>query len=124
MADRADRRRRIFALGAATAGAVTDVGYLRLIAEQDTGSSARVTFVATFIAVMTALAIIGAIAIGRRRRMAEMALLASAVGFAAVGFVGLWSIGAPLILAALFAAMAVPGVAIRLGPAQRSPPRS
>ncbi len=95
MADRADRRRRIFALGAATAGAVTDVGYLRLIAEQDTGSSARVTFVATFIAVMTALAIIGAIAIGRRRRMAEMALLASAVGFAAVGFVGLWSIGAP-----------------------------
>ncbi len=110
MADRADRRRRIFALGAATAGAVTDVGYLRLIAEQDTGSSARVSFVATFIAGMTLLALFGALSVDRQPRAAEVALLAAAMGFAAIGFISLFSIGFVLILAAVFAGLAIPFV--------------
>ena len=107
MTDRADRVRRSFAFGAALAGAVDDVVYLRLIADQGTGRSARVEFFATFVAVMTGLAVIGWVSIGRRKELADAALLAAASGFVAAGFIGLWSIGLLLIVAAVMAAMAI-----------------
>ena len=107
MAGREDRVRRIFAFGAALAGAVDDVVYLRLLADQGSASSARVEFFSTFVAVMTALAVIGWATIGRRQRWSDAALLAAASGFAAAGFIGLWSIGLLLIVAAVLAAMAL-----------------
>ena len=114
-ADRATRRRRMCAITAATAGAVTDFGYLRLIADQGSGSSARVAFVAAFIAGMTGLAIVGAIVLDRRPPVAQSALLAAAAGLAAIGFISLFSIGTALLLAALLAGLAIPfvGVPIR-----------
>ena len=106
-AERRLRFKRALAVGAAVAGAVTEVGYLRLIGEQGTGSSARVTFFATFVGVMTFLAVIGAVAMFRRPPVAAAALVASAAGFLASGFLGLMSIGMVLILAGGFAVMAI-----------------
>jgi hypothetical protein len=110
--DRAAGRRRILALGAVTAGIVTDIGYLRLIADQGTGPSTRVTFVAAFIAGMTVLALVGAIQLERRRDVAQAALLAAATGFAAIGFISLFSIGVALLLGAILAGLAIPFVAV------------
>jgi hypothetical protein len=106
------RRSRMHANGAATAGAVTDVGYLRLIAEQATGAGARVVFVAAFIAGMTVLAIVGAILLERRPAVAQAALLAAAAGLAGIGYISLFSIGSPLLLAAVLAGLAIPFVGV------------
>jgi hypothetical protein len=90
---------RVVAAAAAVAGGVADVGYLRLIADQGTGIGARVAFVAAFVALMTALAAVGAILFGRSAPASQVVLLGSASGFLGLGLVALFSIGIALILA-------------------------
>jgi hypothetical protein len=95
------------ALAAAVAGAVIDVGYLRLIADQATGVDARVAFVAGYIGLAAVLALVGAIRMGRDDRLAQAALLSSATGFIGIGVVALFSIGMSLLIAGAIAALAV-----------------
>lgn len=98
MAGRSVRVRRAFALAAAVGGGITDAGYLGLISQQGTGMSGRVVFVAGFIMVMSAVALIGALAIAGDVRRADVLLLGSGGGFFGMGFIALFSIGAALIL--------------------------
>jgi hypothetical protein len=107
MISRSDRTRRALGLAAAVAGTVTDVGYLRLIGDQGTGIDGRVAFFASFVALMTVLALVGAIGTGRSGDRAQLALLGSAAGFISAGFLALFSIGAALILAGALALMAL-----------------
>jgi hypothetical protein len=113
MIKRSDRTRRALGLAAAVAGAVTDVGYLRLIADQGTGIDGRVAFFASFVALMTALALVGAIGTGRSGDRAQLALLGSAAGFLCSGFIALFSIGAALMLAGALALMALGPLQVR-----------
>lgn len=112
MIDRSMRFRRVMALAAAVAGAVIDVGYLRLIVDQASGVDARVVFVAGYIGLAAVLALVGAIRMGRDDRLAQAALLGSATGFIGIGVVALFSIGLSLLIAGVIAAMA----AIAVGP--------
>lgn len=107
IADRSMRFRRAMALTAAVAGAVIDVAYLRLIADQATGVDARVAFVAGYIGLAAALALVGAIRMARDDRLAHAALLGSATGFIGIGVVALFSIGLSLLIAGVLAALAV-----------------
>jgi hypothetical protein len=94
---------RVVAMAAAVAGGVADLGYLRLISDQGTGIGARVTFIAGFVALMTALAAIGAILFGRHAAASQLVLLGSASGFLGLGLIALFSIGIALILAGVLA---------------------
>ena len=107
MADRSVRMRRGMALAAAVGGAVTDVGYLRLISEQGTGIDGRVAFVAGFIALVSASAVVSALLSERDPGRFQLAILGSASGFLGVGFIGLFSIGAPLLLCGVLALLSV-----------------
>jgi hypothetical protein len=100
---RSVRARRALAWAAAVAGGVTDVGYLRLISEQQTAIDVRVAFVAAFIAFMTALALTGAVVFKRASAAVELLLRSSSIGFLGAGFVALFSIGTPLLMAAALA---------------------
>jgi hypothetical protein len=101
--ERAVRMQRVVAMAAAVAGGVADVGYLRLISDQGTGIGARVAFIAGFVALMTALAAIGAILFGRAAAASQLVLLGSASGFLGLGLIALFSIGIALILAGVLA---------------------
>jgi len=103
MATRTVPMRRVVAAAGAVAGGVADIGYLRLIADQGTGIDARVAFVAGFVALMTALAAIGAILFGRDATASQLVLLGSASGFLGLGLIALFSIGMTLILAGALA---------------------
>lgn len=106
MAERLMRWRRAAALGAAVAGGVTTVGYLRLISEQGTPMSGRIAFFATFIALMSVLALVGAVIQPRDDRIAQVAFVGAAAGFLGAGFVALFSIGTPILLAGVLALIA------------------
>ena len=105
-ADRPVRVRRALALAAAVAGSVTDVGYLRLITEQSTEISGRVVFFAAFVALMSALAVAGGIAVARGVRDGPVILVGAAGGFVGAGFIAAFSVGTPLLLAAALAIIA------------------
>jgi hypothetical protein len=107
VADRSVRIRRGAALAAAVGGAVTDAGYLRLVSEQESAIDGRIAFVAAFIAVVSALALVGVLLSDRDPGRSQLAILGSASGLIGVGFIGLWSIGSPLILCAVLALFAV-----------------
>src|SRR3989442_10615240 len=80
VATRTVRMRRVVAAAGAVAGGVADIGYLRLIADQGTGIHARVAFVAGFVALMTALAGIGAILFGLDATASQLLLFGSSGG--------------------------------------------
>ena len=86
--------------------AVVDGAYLNLIAVQGHGGGARVAYVATLLAATSAGAVIG----GRRRH--DVRLRAFLLGLAtavcmALGFLGIFSIGLPLLVAGGFLAYAL-----------------
>jgi hypothetical protein len=94
-----------FALTAfAIAGAV-DIAYALLIRAQ--GSSlldARVVFVSLFIAAAAALAAVAAFAADGNARL--LCGAAATGGLIGAGVIGIWSIGLPLLVAGIFAALA------------------
>lgn len=97
-------RRNLPALVAAALAAATDVAYLAIVrAERTAWISARVAFVAGFIGLAAALALLGAAGDPRRR---TLALGAASGMLLSAGLVGIFSIGLPLLLAALPAARA------------------
>ncbi|MBA2751093.1 MAG: hypothetical protein H0U41_02500 [Actinobacteria bacterium] len=97
------RRSRVLgALAAAIAGTV-DVGYLWLIHQQGTEplTDGRVVLVASLVGFGAAAAAAGAVTPRPRPRMSRLALASSLL--MVLGVVGLFSIGLPLLVAAVFA---------------------
>ena len=97
------RRSRVLgALAAAIAGTV-DVGYLWLIHQQGTEplTDGRVVLVATLVGIAGAAAAAGAVTPRPRARVSLLALASSLLMM--LGVVGLFSIGLPLLVAAVFA---------------------
>ena len=97
VAGRSVRVRRAIALAAAVGGGVVDVGYLLLILGQQTGIGTRIAFIAGFVAVMSALALTGAVTIARDAHTSQVLLLGSGGGFVGLGLVAIFSIGTALI---------------------------
>ncbi len=92
------------AFATAWLGAAWVAGYLFLIARQGTEMDTPMTvFLATFVAVMAALAFGAAIIKDRNERGAQGMLYAATGGFLPAGVLGLASIGLPLILVGLLA---------------------
>lgn len=92
-------------LAAAALAAATDLVYLGIVRAQRTAwISDRVAFVASFIAAGAALALVGARTDDPRRR--TLALGAATGVLLSAGIVGIFSIGLPLLLAAVPAAWA------------------
>src|SRR5258706_4170369 len=94
------------ALFAAFIVAADDVGYLYAIATQGSGAGGRVAYVATLLAATSACAVVGS----RPRRDVRVRafLLGLATGATiALGFLGIFSIGFPLLVAGGFLAYAL-----------------
>ncbi|HXF73608.1 MAG TPA: hypothetical protein VNO79_13500, partial [Actinomycetota bacterium] len=117
----AERRERVGRVGFLAAGlaAATDVAYLAIIRAQGTAwISARVAFVACFIASGAVLALVGATGVDPGRR--TLALGAATGVLVSAGLVGIFSIGLPLLLAAVPAGWAWRAVARGGGVARRT----
>jgi hypothetical protein len=109
--DRSQRRRRTttFGLVASGLGVAWVVAYLLLINSQADGTDkGRVAFVASFVGLMAVLSIAGALAAALGRGFSGVLLLAAATGDVGMGFLGLLSIVAPLILAGVLLSVAQP----------------
>jgi hypothetical protein len=92
-------------------------GYLLNIGSQGTElRSPGVMFYATFVGVMAALAVGAAVLHGRSPQWAQTLLYAAAGGLHAAGFLGLASIGLPLIVATL---LSLTAAGSRVIPARR-----
>jgi hypothetical protein len=92
------------AIATAVLGAAWVAGYLFIIYRQGTELDTPMTvFLATFVGVMTALALGAALIGDRNEGWAQAMLYAAAGGFLPAGVLGLASIGLPLILVGLLA---------------------
>jgi hypothetical protein len=92
------------AIATAGLGAAWVAGYLFVIYRQGTELNTPMTvFLATFVGVMTALALGAAVIRDRSEGWAQAMLYAAAGGFLPAGVLGLASIGLPLILVGLLA---------------------
>lgn len=87
-------------------GIGADVGYLLLIADQGADFAPRVVFLATFLAVMSALSFGGAVAASHDEVVAQSFLIAGATGLLEVGALAIASIGILLVLAGFLAFVA------------------
>ena len=94
-----DGRRRVLALAGAGAGFVVAVLYVRLIAGQGTPITDRVVLVAAFIAAMAVFALLAGIRKGDDA-VGSAAAITAASGLIAVGFIGMFSVGIPLLMSA------------------------
>ena len=106
------RRQIVLPLIAAAITATTDFGYAALIAQQSATppDPGVVPFIFAYIAGIAVLALIGAVSIARgRTTMARIVLAAAAAGSGALGFLGIFSIGLPLIVAAILLGIATLG---------------
>jgi hypothetical protein len=106
---RSQTRHRTITFGfvAAGLGMVTIVVYLLLINSQTDGTEERrVEFVASFVGLMAVLSLAGALGAALNSGVSRAILLAAATGNMGMGVLGLFSIGAPLLVAGglLFAA--------------------
>ncbi|MGO8687483.1 MAG: hypothetical protein ACLQT7_09970 [Candidatus Dormibacteria bacterium] len=107
------QRAVVFALLGAAAAAATDWGYRSLIASQGNSNPpgdywSRVDFITVFMAGIAAAALSGAVLLGLRRDTAASFLLITAcTGSAALGVVGIFSIGLALFVVAALVALAV-----------------
>jgi hypothetical protein len=92
-----------------------DVLYLAIIRSEDGGFTGRVVFVAAAIAAAGACALIGATRSGAEARVLWLALATGAL--ASLGYLGLFSIGLGLLVAAVLAGIAWGSASRALGPA-------
>ena len=103
------RTRRPMAVAATIAGAAAIVIYLVIIIQQSTagffGDLGRVAIVTALLITFTALSAAGALASRPRSRRA--ALAAAAIGWFVLGFLALFSIGILLLVAGVFAVVAL-----------------
>jgi hypothetical protein len=92
-------------VGAAIIAATDDVLYLGTIATQQGSASQflRVPFIAAFIALMAICAALSSVASAGRRR--SLLLGMSAAGLILLGYLAMFSIGLPLVLAGVLAAL-------------------
>jgi hypothetical protein len=98
-------------IGAGLIALADDAVYLVLIAGQNGPYDRRTFFVASFLVLMAAAAITGAIVGAARVRASLLAL--TAAGCVGLGIIGILSIGAPLLIAAMFATYAAARVTPR-----------
>lgn len=93
------RRRKATAAGiGAVAAAATDIAYFALVGQDANGVE---PFLLIYIAAIAAAAVVGAVLIVRERSAtAEVVLITAAAGSGALGFLGIFSIGLGLLVAA------------------------
>jgi hypothetical protein len=107
------RRKATAALIAAVAAAATDIAYIALIVGQNAnGPNPGVEpFLLVYIALIAAAAVVGAFLIVRGRFVtADAVLISAAAGGGALGFLGIFSIGLGLLMAAGLLLLAAFGV--------------
>lgn len=91
---------RYTAVAAAGVGAAVDVVYDLVAPREGTEFPPRVVFIAAFIGVMAALLLAGAAVARLDERFAQVLLCGASAGYLLAGLVGIFSIGAPLVIAA------------------------
>ena len=101
------RKSAAAALLAVAIGAALDVGYVLIVRSQGYPVDSRVVFYVAFVAVVSAVTLVGAVVVTLDRRLAQPLLYGAATGYFLTGALGIASVGMPLIVAGVVSIITV-----------------